>query len=243
MTNWKLKTGVLEEKVDIVVDKASTISTQIVDVTIPRIRAELTRLKNEKRDLESQPSVGEKITKDEAIAKALEEIGGQSLVQAKKDVARLDSVDIRAENALIRFDSQSFEKKFIKFNERNKLFKEHQSLRTEYNRAVERYNRRLEYLHSPPMYKEVLKRAERIIKHDAITNIKLDRIDKSIENLQKLAQESMMTQAKLSKLGDKEVSAKLQTVATNGKPIEVPKPSVPSISDERRLVQKRTLKH
>lgn len=107
-----------------------------------------------------------------AWERALEVVGGEAYRHAKAAVKKLDNLDLKAEDALLKFDSNRGGWAPFDALKRRHLLKEHQTIRTQYNDAVARLNSKTQYLLLEPKRAELVREVQRIIRAEALEMVR-----------------------------------------------------------------------
>lgn len=235
---------------------AAALLSDLKENAIPKLELERERLWNEreslglKKDLASYPVqtylYPQRLEPKEALQMAIDKVGGDSFVQAKRNVERLEKLDYKIETLMGDVDRMykgisRLTPSYIK--KKNSLEKEQLKIREAYNISVIQYNQRVKELNTPETQKKIEKLAEDLLRNDIKREIKRKTLEKSFVRTEAHLERVYEAKRKLMALGDLKVPIRNISVKVGEERIKIPMPKkLDKIFGTEALTQKKTMR-
>lgn len=216
---------------------ASEIARELKDGVIPRLEAEKERLWKERVSLGleeprlpypyGRPSYPERSDIKDAYQKAVQIVGGEAFVLAKKQAERLESMDQKLETSLDTLERtnkgiQKFSPRYLR--EKRALENEQKQVRKLFNESVTRYNAKVEYLNSPENQHKIASVAKGIIATETKQEVARHVLDREFQRLEAHLERVYDAKRTLSSLGEVELSVKQVSVRVGQEKVKIPLP-------------------
>ena len=216
---------------------ASEIATELKDRIIPLLEQEKERIWNERLSLGLQesrlpypygsPSYPQRSDLKEAYEKAVQIVGGEAFVQAKKQAERLEAMDQKLEKTLSTLDQTNrgilrYSPRYLR--EKRALENEQRQVRKLFNESVTRYNAKVEYLNSPENQHKIASVAKGIIATETKQEVARHVLDREFSRLEAHLERVYDAKRTLSSLGDVTLSFKQVSVRVGQEKVKIPLP-------------------
>ena len=168
------------------------------------------------------------LTAEKAIKLAVDKVGGQYFIEARRSVERLEGLEEKAQRA---FDTFGQETKGLRalspghYKKRQFLFKDLQQKRKLLNEALTRYNHRVDVLNRPENEAKIRSLAESLIKDDAKLQVRRLHVDRKLERISRTLRQAYKRERQFSELGKEKVHIKRLAVNLGEKRLSMPVPS------------------